>query len=181
MRRPRPSSRPSSRNVVSLRDWQKMTGQQAPRPARPPFRSWHAWAIIVAVAALFTLYDSIDFSRLGQADTFPCTVTSVTYGDTFRCSNGTKVRLSAIAARENDNSCRPGHPCPATSATEARRALEGLALRQTLVCEPDGKSHDRITAWCKNEAGIELNCAMVRGGYAVRWAKFDREGRLCAS
>lgn len=110
---------------------------------------------------------------------FTCTVRSVTDGDTFRCTDGTRVRLSAIAARESDGSCRPGHPCPTTSATIAKSALERLALGQTLTCEADGTSYNRVTAWCSDARGQQINCAMVNGGYAARWDRYDPTGRLC--
>lgn len=109
-----------------------------------------------------------------------CRVTSVYDGDgPIHCAGGPKIRLSAIAAREMDGSCRPGHPCPSASAGEAKRALEGLALGQTLRCEQTGTSYDRVTAWCWRPDGVQLNCAMVEGGYAARWARYDVGGRLC--
>jgi endonuclease YncB( thermonuclease family) len=54
-----------------------------------------------------------------------------------------------------------------------------MASGQTLTCEANGKSYDRVTAWCRTPAGLQLNCAMVRGGYALRWDKFDPQGKLC--
>lgn len=113
------------------------------------------------------------------AGTFSCTVTSITDGDTFRCSDGTRVRLSGIAARERDGTCRPGHPCPGASAAAATQALGRLALGRTVTCEADGESYGRVTAWCSDPAGIQLNCAMVEGKYAARWTRHDPYGRLC--
>ena len=111
---------------------------------------------------------------------FPCHVTSVYDGDgPIHCAEGPKVRLSAIAAREMDGSCRPGHPCPSASARDAKAALERLALGQTLRCEQSGTSYDRVTAWCWRPDGTQLNCAMVEGGYAARWARYDVGNRLC--
>lgn len=110
---------------------------------------------------------------------FACTVASVTDGDTLRCADGTRVRLSAIAARESDGTCRPGHPCPDASGAAATQALERLALGRTITCEADGESYNRITAWCSVPSGIQLNCAMVEGGYAARWTRHDPYGRLC--
>ena len=45
------------------------------------------------------------------ASTFECHVSEVHDGDTLRCADGTRVRLHAVAAREIDGSCSPGHPC----------------------------------------------------------------------
>lgn len=90
-----------------------------------------------------------------------------------------KIRLTAIAAREIDGSCSEGHPCPTATGTAARAALVKLALGKKLRCEPTGRSYNRVTAWCWTPAGVELNCAMVRGGWALRWAKYDRRRQLC--
>ncbi|MFV0625187.1 thermonuclease family protein [Sphingomonas sp. ac-8] len=110
-----------------------------------------------------------------------CHVTSVYDGDgPIHCAEGPKIRLSAIAAREMDGSCRPGHPCPTASADEAKAALERLALGQTLRCEQTGTSYDRVTAWCWRPDGVQLNCAMVEGGYAARWERYDVGHRLCS-
>jgi endonuclease YncB( thermonuclease family) len=111
---------------------------------------------------------------------FICTVTKVHDGDgPIWCAEGPKVRLTAIAARELDESCSPGHPCPAASGGDAQKELEGLALNQVLRCEQTGTSYNRITAWCWREDGVELNCAMVRSGKALRWERYDPKGRLC--
>jgi hypothetical protein len=43
-----------------------------------------------------------------------------------------------------------------------------------------GEKGDRTAAWCVTLAGIELNCAMVRSGTALRWPYYDRDNRLSA-
>ncbi|HMM13673.1 MAG TPA: hypothetical protein PKA57_03535 [Parvibaculum sp.] len=114
------------------------------------------------------------------AGAFTCTVTGVHDGDgPIYCAEGPKIRLHAIAARELDETCLPGHPCPGASGAAAKRALEALALGQRLTCEATGTSYGRVTAICRTSAGTELNCAMVRGGYAIRWNKFDRQRAIC--
>jgi len=110
---------------------------------------------------------------------FGCTVASITDGDTLRCADGTRVRLHAVAARETDESCSPGHPCPAGSAAAATAALRRLAGGRALSCEPTGRSYGRVTAVCWTPSGQEINCAMVRGGTAVVWDRFNRERPLC--
>lgn len=118
--------------------------------------------------------------RAAASNEFTCTVTRVHDGDgPIWCAEGPKVRLHAIAARELDETCNPGHPCPAASGQEARQALQKLAGGQTLRCEATGTSYDRITAWCRRPDGVELNCAMVESGTALRWKKFDRQRRMC--
>ena len=113
-------------------------------------------------------------------DTFTCTVTKVHDGDgPIWCAEGPKIRLQAIAARELDETCSPGHPCPNASGAEAQQALARLAMGQTLQCVATGTSYSRVTAWCWRPDGVELNCAMVKSGTALRWAKYDRDRRLC--
>ena len=41
------------------------------------------------------------------------------------------------------------------------------------------KSTIARTDWCWRDDGVELNCAMVKSGTALRWPKYDRERRLC--
>ena len=118
------------------------------------------------------------------ADGFVCTVASITDGDTFRCSETDadgrqiRVRLSGVAARETDGTCKPGHPCPAASAEAATAEMERLASGQVLQCQAVGETYGRIAAFCQNEAGTDLSCAMVESGTALRW---DRhwQGHRC--
>lgn len=109
---------------------------------------------------------------------FRCDIAYVNDGDTLRCADGTRVRLHAIAARETDNSCSPGHPCPSASASASKSALIRLTGRQ-ITCEPIGTSHQRVTAICWNSAGVEINCAMVRSGAAALWDRFNRQEPIC--
>lgn len=114
-------------------------------------------------------------SASAGADRFACRVTGVHDGDgPIYCAGGTKIRLSAIAARELDETCLPGHPCPAASGASARDALRALADGRTLSCEKTGESYGRTVAWCWREDGLELNAAMVDSGHALRWDRYDR-------
>lgn len=82
-----------------------------------------------------------------EAELFPCTVTKVHDGDgPIWCAEGPKLRLTAIAAREMDETCSPGHPCPSVSGAEAQRELESLATGHVLQCEKTGTSYKRVTA-----------------------------------
>lgn len=112
------------------------------------------------------------------ARTFSCTVQYVTDGDTFRCSNGTRVRLSSIDTPEMPGSCRPGRTCAPGDPHAARRALERLIGRRTVQCEPVGMSYNRVAAWC-SVGGRDLSCAMVRSGHAIRLPQHDKGRRLC--
>ena len=70
---------------------------------------------------------------------FACDVDYVNDGDTLRCTDGRRVRIHAIAARETDNTCSPGHPCPRASASESRAALTRLAGSR-ITCIQTGTS-----------------------------------------
>lgn len=108
-----------------------------------------------------------------------CEVASITDGDTLRCRDGQRIRLHAVAARESDGSCSPGHPCPAATAEAATAELRRLAQGRTIRCEPTGRSYNRITAICWTPAGEEINCAMIRSGAALIWERYDRQVPLC--
>ncbi len=116
-------------------------------------------------------------SYMLAAALFTCTVASVTDGDTFRCGDGTRVRLQAIDAPEM-NGCPKDRVCAPGNAQRSKEALTRLVLNKTLRCEPTGKSYSRVTAWCRL-AGADVSCAMYRGNWAVRLAQFDRPRRLC--
>ncbi len=110
-----------------------------------------------------------------------CDVAYVNDGDTLRCADGTRVRLHAVAAREADETCSPGHPCPAATAASATAALRRLAANRTISCETVGQSYNRVTAICWTPAEVEINCAMIRSGTTLVWEKFDRQRALCRS
>lgn len=124
-----------------------------------------------------------------------CTAVAVYDGDgPVWCEEGWKLRISGIAAREIDETCKPGHPCPDASGASARDALVHLLGGGTgrlatghvtirpiaLACEMTGRSHDRLTAWCTLPDGRDLSCAMVATGTAVRWDKFWKRHRCPA-
>jgi endonuclease YncB( thermonuclease family) len=110
--------------------------------------------------------------------TFSCRVRYVTDGDTFRCADGTRVRLSSIDTPEMPGSCRPGRSCAPGDPYAAKAALERLIGGRTVRCEPAGVSYNRVAAWC-SVGGVDLSCAMVRSGHAIRLPQFDIGGRLC--
>lgn len=112
---------------------------------------------------------------------FSCRVAYVNDGDTFRCEDGTRVRLHAVSARESDETCSPGHPCPQASASSATAALRTLVSGQRLSCEMIGESYNRITAICWTPNSQEVNCKMVRSGTTVLWHRFNRQAPICRS
>lgn len=116
-----------------------------------------------------------------SVDRFICDVAYVNDGDTLRCEDGTRVRLHAVAAREADETCSPGHPCPAASAASATAELRRLAANRTISCERVGQSYSRVTAICWTSEQVEINCAMIRSGTTLVWERFDRERAICRS
>lgn len=123
---------------------------------------------------------------VGQA--FACTPVRVWDGDgPIWCAEGPRVRLAGIAAREIDGTCRPNQPCPAGSAIAARDILVRLVGRRTgqsreghvlvtgpaMRCVSTGEAGgDRTGAWCVTASGIDLSCAMLASGYALRWERY---------
>jgi endonuclease YncB( thermonuclease family) len=112
-------------------------------------------------------------------DRFSCRVSSITDGDTFRCTDGTRIRLHAVAAREMDETCSAGHPCPSASGASAKAELQRLAGGKSLSCSRTGRSYERVTAICWTPENLEVNCAMIRSGKAVVWDRFAREEPIC--
>lgn len=144
-------------------------------------------ALVAAVAFVGTLYVPLTSGAAAPEETpggaapgrFACDVASITDGDTLRCGDGTRVRLHALAARERDETCSPGHPCPEASGAAATAALRRLAGGQAIRCERTGRSYERITAVCWTPAGVEINCAMLRSGTVVVWDRYNRQRPLC--
>lgn len=119
---------------------------------------------------------------------FTCTPIRVWDGDgPIWCEEGPRIRLAGIAAREMDGTCRSNQPCPEVSAQESRDALVRLIGTPTgrsqgghiLVTGPamrclsngDGVG-SRTAAWCVSPIGGDLSCAMVAGGWALRWGRY---------
>lgn len=125
---------------------------------------------------------------------FDCTPTAVWDGDgPIWCAEGPHIRLSGIAAREMDGSCRPGHPCPAADPIAARDHLAELVgtpqgkLRTGHVkvsgpmmrCRSaGGAGGTRTAAFCESPKSGDLSCAMVRDGYAAKWDRYW-QGHRC--
>ena len=156
--------------------------------ARRTTAKFIATVIVVAVAAFTgtllsprsaTLTAASAEAETGAYD-FACEVAYVNDGDTLRCQDGTRVRLHAIAAREIDGSCSPGHPCPSASAAESTSALTRLAGSR-ITCMRTGQSYQRVTAICHNSSGVEINCAMVESGTVLIWDRFNLKQPICRS
>ncbi len=119
---------------------------------------------------------------------FACTPVRVWDGDgPVWCAEGARVRLAGIAARESDGTCRANQPCPDASADDARdalvkllgvptgRSLEGHILIKgpTMRCRSVGSAGGaRTAAWCVSPKSGDVSCAMVAGGWALRWDRY---------
>jgi endonuclease YncB( thermonuclease family) len=127
-------------------------------------------------------------SIVTAGQTFTCTPTHVWDGDgPIWCAEGPHVRLSGVAAREMDGTCRRGHPCPEASPTQARDALVRLlggargsnstghvvVAGPKLTCRSEGSAGgNRTAAWCRLPTGADLSCAMIRTGTVLRWDRY---------
>jgi endonuclease YncB( thermonuclease family) len=151
---------------------------------------YQALRVILSLAAFvclpLTANAAVPVVPSGQ--TFSCTPMHVWDGDgPVWCEEGPRLRLAGIAARELDGSCSPGHPCPAPSGIAARDALAALLgtptgvgqyghiliTGPTLRCRSDGSAGgNRTAAWCASPTQGDINCAMVRGGWAQRWDRY---------
>jgi micrococcal nuclease len=122
-------------------------------------------------------------ATIPSGQSFTCDVARILDGDTFVCASGVRVRLRAIDAPEMPGHCRRGRQCAPGDPYASKAALTRLAYRQTLTCIADGRTHDRVAAWCSVSGFLrirrDLSCLQFRAGYAVREAKYDRDGRLC--
>jgi endonuclease YncB( thermonuclease family) len=140
-------------------------------------------AIFAAVIVQFTYNPSAIASPTPL--TFACSAVSVWDGDgPVTCSDGRKVRLAGVNAREIDGSCRKGHPCPLVSGIASRDALVALLggsrgttadghvrVAARLRCEVTGFSYGRVTAFCRTARGTDLSCALVASGHAAIWQR----------
>jgi len=125
--------------------------------------------------------------------TFTCTPTAVWDGDgPIWCAEGPHVRVSGVAAREMDGTCRSNQPCPAMSAMAARdtlvRALGGSkgvlssghikVHGPKLTCRSDGSAGGtRTAAWCYSSKTGDLSCSLVKQGSVLRWHRYWRNHR----
>ena len=121
-------------------------------------------------------------------ETFACTPTHVWDGDgPIWCAEGARVRVSGIAAREIDGSCRTNQPCPDANAEDARDYLVSLVGKPVgssehghvlvrgpaMTCVSTGSAGgNRTGAWCNSPQGGDLSCAMVASGYALKWNRY---------
>jgi hypothetical protein len=119
---------------------------------------------------------------------FTCTPVRVWDGDgPIWCAEGPHVRLAGIAAREIDETCKKGQPCPRTSGRRARdrlvaflggpkgRSRNGHVLvpAPSMRCVSNGSARgDRTGAWCDLPGVGDLSCAMIQSRTVLRWDRY---------
>src|SRR5690606_22159263 len=106
--------------------------------------------------------------------TFECAPTRVWDGDgPVWCAEGPRIRLSGIAAREIDETCRTNQPCPEVGAEQSRDELVDLIGKlsgtspqghvlvsgPTMTCRSVGAGGgNRTAAWCVSPNSGDLSC-----------------------
>lgn len=93
----------------------------------------------------------------------------VSDGDTLSCRNlSARVRLVGIDAPEMPGHCNPGRRCTPGDGAKAKRVLIELVRSGPVIVKPQGYDrYDRILARVSVN-GVDLSCAMVARGAAVR-------------
>ncbi|MXO57857.1 thermonuclease family protein [Pontixanthobacter gangjinensis] len=105
------------------------------------------------------------------ADTFVCSPPSVVDGDTIRCGDQ-RIRLQGIDAPEMPGHCRTGRNCTPGDPFASTANLSRLVASGQLRCLPDGLDrYGRTLARC-SVGEIDLSCAQIESGHAVR--RYDR-------
>lgn len=99
-------------------------------------------------------------------------------GDNIRC-DGMNLRVIGVNAREADNSCRRGAPCPQMSGQQARQAMQQLIARGVRYRVHYRDAFGRPVVSAQLPDGRDLSCALIARGAAVRWDRYWPAGKSC--
>lgn len=100
-----------------------------------------------------------------------CVVSSVTDADTFRCADGTRIRVAGVEGNERKGGCHIA-VCPPLPHARAVPMVERLVLRKALTCQPVGTSYRRIVARCTLPDRSDLRCRLNAAGATVDWPAY---------
>lgn len=101
-------------------------------------------------------------------------------GDTLDVA-GHRVRLAAIDSPERAQTCEGANGLVYECGRDAAAVMASLVRDRIVTCEQkDTDRYRRTVAVCRTEAG-DLGQMMVSLGWAVRYARYDRECRYCAA
>jgi hypothetical protein len=87
-------------------------------------------------------------------------------GDTFDCI-GTRIRLTGIDAPEMPDHCRDGRRCTKGDPFAAKKHLQSLTTGRVKCRAIEIDHYGRTIARC-SAGDIDLSCAMIASGHAVR-------------
>lgn len=103
------------------------------------------------------------------AATVPCEVRWVHDGDTMRCAGYDKsTRLYGIDAPEMQGACREGRECVDGDPIAARDHLAALVAGREVLCDHVSTDRYRRPVMRCYAARIDISCAMVQSGHAVK-------------
>lgn len=93
------------------------------------------------------------------------TVAKVFDGDTFLCTDGSRVRLLGVDAPEVSHGNQPGERYGEESADWLRRRIEGRKVQLKIGPEPFDR-YGRRLAWVYDTHGKLINQELLREGFA---------------
>jgi hypothetical protein len=104
--------------------------------------------------------------RNTESRTLFCNSPYIIDGDTFDCI-GTRIRLMGIDAPEMPDHCRPGRRCTKGDPLAAKEYLQSLATGRVTCRVTEIDHYGRSIARC-HAGEVDLSCAMIASGHAVR-------------
>lgn len=132
-------------------------------------RSWRGLSVvllsIIGLLAL-ELYQNGSLSTVSSAESISCHSPYIIDGDTFDCG-GIRVRLAGIDTPEMPGHCRTGRECTPGDPHKARDKLIEMSRGSVTCRQTDIDTYGRTIGRCSVN-GIDLSCAMLASGHAVR-------------
>jgi hypothetical protein len=135
-----------------------------------------AIASIIVVSNALGLLAAKAVEIVGAGKSFKCTPIAVWDGDgPIWCAEGPRIRISGVAAREMDGTCRANQPCPAVGAIEARDRVVKLfggatgelntghitVKSATMTCISEGGAGGGVLPLGANRQYLEISLARL--------------------